>query len=44
MPAKRAIERELPESVAVAVVDCLYGALAADPYRVGKPLRFELEG
>jgi mRNA-degrading endonuclease RelE of RelBE toxin-antitoxin system len=42
--AKRAIERDLPESVAVAVVDFLYGALAADPYRVGRPLRFELEG
>lgn len=42
--AKRAIERDLPESVAIAVVAFLYGALAADPYRVGKPLRFELEG
>ena len=42
--AKRAIERDLPEPVAVAVVDFLYGALAADPHRVGKPLRFELEG
>jgi mRNA interferase RelE/StbE len=42
--AKRAIDRDLPEAVAVAVVDFLYGALAAEPYRVGKPLRFELEG
>jgi mRNA interferase RelE/StbE len=46
--AKRAIERDLPEpvavAVAVAVVNFLYGPLAADPYRVGKPLRFELEG
>ena len=42
--AKRAIERDLPEPVAVAVVDFLYGPLAAHPYRVGKPLRFELEG
>ncbi len=42
--AKRAIERDLPEAVAVAVVDFLYGPLAADPYRVGKRLRFELEG
>ncbi len=42
--AKRAIERDLPEPVAVAVVDFLYGPLAADPYRVGKPLRFDLEG
>lgn len=42
--AKRAIERDLPEAVAVAVVDFLYGPLAEDPYRVGKPLRLELEG
>ena len=42
--AKRAIEGDLPQSVAVAVVDFLYGPLAEDPYRVGKPLRFELEG
>lgn len=42
--AKRAIERDLPEAVAAAVVDFLYGALAEDPYRVGKPLRLELEG
>ena len=42
--ATRAIERDLPEPVAVAVVDFLFGPLAADPYRVGKPLRFDLEG
>jgi mRNA-degrading endonuclease RelE of RelBE toxin-antitoxin system len=42
--AKRAIELDLPEPVAVAVVKFLYGALAEDPHRVGKPLRFELEG
>ena len=42
--AKRAIERDLPEAVALAVVDFLYGPLAEDPYRVGTPLRFELEG
>ncbi len=42
--AKRAIERDLPEPVAVAVVDFLFGPLAADPYRVGRPLRFDLEG
>jgi mRNA interferase RelE/StbE len=33
--AKRAVERVLPEPVAVAVIDFLYGLLAADPYRVG---------
>jgi mRNA interferase RelE/StbE len=42
--AKRAIERDLPEAVAAAVVDFLYGPLAEDPYRVGNPLRFQLEG
>jgi mRNA interferase RelE/StbE len=42
--AKRAVERDLPEAVAIAVVDFLYGPLAEDPYRVGKPLRLELEG
>jgi mRNA-degrading endonuclease RelE of RelBE toxin-antitoxin system len=42
--AKRAIEQDLPEAVAIAVVGFLYGWLVAEPYRVGKPLRFELEG
>jgi mRNA interferase RelE/StbE len=42
--AIRAIERDLPEAVATAVVDFLYGPLAEEPYRVGKPLRFQLEG
>lgn len=42
--AKRAIERDLPEAVAAAVVDFLYGPLAENPQRVGKPLRLQLEG
>ena len=42
--AERAIDRDPPEAVAIAVVDFLYGPLADDPYRVGKPLRLELEG
>jgi mRNA-degrading endonuclease RelE of RelBE toxin-antitoxin system len=42
--AKRAIGRDLPEAVAAAVVDFLFGPLAAEPHRVGKPLRLELEG
>lgn len=41
--AKRALTR-LPEKVAAAAVEFIYGALAANPQRVGKPLRFELEG
>jgi mRNA interferase RelE/StbE len=42
-PARRALGR-LPEKVAVAVVEFIYGSLAASPCRVGKPFRLELEG
>lgn len=42
--ARRAIERDLPGAVAAAVVGFLYGPLADNPHRVGKALRFELEG
>jgi mRNA interferase RelE/StbE len=42
--AKRAIERDLPQAVAAAVVDFLYGPLAEDPQRVGRPLRLQLRG
>jgi mRNA interferase RelE/StbE len=41
--ATRALER-LPEKVAVAAIEFIYGPLADDPRRVGRPLRFELEG
>ena len=41
--ATRALQR-LPEKVATAAVRFIYGSLAEDPRRVGKPLRFELEG
>jgi mRNA interferase RelE/StbE len=34
----------LPEKVATAVVEFVYGALADNPRRVGHELRFELEG
>jgi len=34
----------LPEKVAAAVVEFLYGSLAASPHRVGKPLKLGLEG
>lgn len=43
-PAARAIAERMPESVAGAVIDLITGALLADPRRVGKPLRNELEG
>jgi mRNA interferase RelE/StbE len=41
--ATRALQR-LPEKVATAAVEFIYGSLAENPQRVGKPLRFELEG
>lgn len=41
--AKRALGR-LPEKVAAAAVEFIYGALSDNPLRVGKPLRNELEG
>jgi len=41
-PAARNLER-LPAKYATAVVEAL-GAIAANPHRLGKPLRFELTG
>jgi mRNA interferase RelE/StbE len=40
---RRALTR-LPEKVAAAVVEFLYGSLAASPHRVGNPLKLSLEG
>ena len=34
----------LPEKVGTAVVAFVYGALALEPARIGKPLRFDLQG
>lgn len=42
-PARRALNR-LPEKVATAAIEFIYGPLAAQPHRVGHPLRFELSG
>lgn len=42
--AKRALTELLPETVAVACWEFIRGPLAEDPYRVGKPLRGQLEG
>lgn len=42
-PAVRALSR-LPETVATAAVELVYGPLAENPQRVGHPLRFGLEG
>ena len=41
--SKRALTR-LPEKVAAAAVEFIYGPVAENPRRVGKPLRRELEG
>jgi mRNA interferase RelE/StbE len=41
--ARRALTR-LPEKAATAAVEFIYGQLAQNPQRVGKPLRFELDG
>jgi mRNA interferase RelE/StbE len=43
MPTARRLLRRLPERYAAAVVELL-PAIAANPKRLGKPLRFELEG
>lgn len=41
--ALRSLAR-LPEKIATACVEFVYGGLADDPRRVGRPLRFDLEG
>lgn len=43
-PARRALAEQLPEVVAVAVIDFVTTALIAQPRRVGKPLRGDLTG
>ena len=42
--ARRALAEKLPVSVAAAVWQFVSGPLLDNPHRVGKPLRFELEG
>ncbi len=41
-PAERSLGR-LPEKVATAAVELIYGPLVQQPHKVGRPLRFELE-
>ena len=43
-PVRRAIAEELPEAVAVAVIDFITTVLMENPHRVGKPLRNDLSG
>jgi mRNA interferase RelE/StbE len=42
--ARRALAETLPEAVTAAVWEFINGPLLDDPHRVGKRLRFELEG
>ncbi len=35
---------KIPEKVATAAIEFIYGPLAENPHRVGKELRFELSG
>jgi mRNA-degrading endonuclease RelE of RelBE toxin-antitoxin system len=42
--ARRALEIDLPEAVAAACAEFIFGPLAENPHRVGKPLRDELAG
>lgn len=42
-PAKRSIAR-MPEKAATAALELIYGSLATNPHRAGKPLRLDFEG
>lgn len=42
--ARRALDVDLPETVAAACAEFVFGPLAESPHRVGKPLRNELAG
>jgi mRNA interferase RelE/StbE len=42
--AARQLTERLPQAAAAACVEFLYGPLAADPHRVGAPLRKPFEG
>ena len=41
--ALRSLDR-LPAKIATACIEFIYGGLARNPHRVGRPLRLELEG
>jgi len=40
----RQLDKRLPETVAAACVEFIYGPLAENPHRVGAPLRDRYEG
>ena len=41
--ALRSLDR-LPEKIATACIEFVYGGMAESPHRVGRALRFDLEG
>ena len=41
--ARRALER-LPQKVATAAIEFVYGSLSSNPHRVGRELRLDLTG
>ena len=43
-PARRALTDVLPEPVAAAAIEFLTTSLISNPHRIGKPLRFDLDG
>jgi mRNA interferase RelE/StbE len=43
-PTSRRTLARLREKVAAAAVECIYGSLAQNPHRAGKPLRLGLAG
>ncbi|MGQ0625437.1 MAG: type II toxin-antitoxin system RelE family toxin [Sporichthyaceae bacterium] len=42
--SRRALDVDLPEAVAAACAEFIFGPLAENPHRVGKPLRDEMAG
>jgi mRNA-degrading endonuclease RelE of RelBE toxin-antitoxin system len=42
--ASRRTLTRLPEKVATAAIEFIYGSLAASPHRLGKPLQLGMEG
>jgi mRNA interferase RelE/StbE len=42
--AARRLAEQLPEAVAAACLEFIFGPLAGDPHRVGAPLRKPFEG
>jgi len=42
--ARRQLENRIPDKVGAAVWEFVDGPLTCEPYRVGKTLRYELEG